>query len=82
MAWEGYRKFHWRMMRVLTRVMLWWWLLVGTAGFLVAVFHPAQADRLETALAFALGAGIGGGGLLLWNYIDTLKRRLRGKDQP
>ncbi len=32
-------------------------------------------------MAFAIGAGIGGGGLLLWKYVDTLKRRLRGKDQ-
>ncbi len=81
MWWEKYKRFHWRMMRLLTRFVLWCWLILGGCGFLVAMFHPAQEDRIVTVIGFGLFAAVGGGGLWIWRYVDKLRRRLRGRDQ-
>lgn len=79
MSWARYQRFHWKMFRLLTRIVLWLWLVIGGLGFLTAAFDPRQEDRLTTMLVFGAGAAIGGGGLLIWRYVAGLVRFSQGR---
>ncbi|HEV7228680.1 hypothetical protein [Brevundimonas sp.] len=67
------------MFRLLTRVVLWLWLLIGGLGLLAAAFAPRQEHRLATMLVFGAGAAIGGGGLLIRRYVGRLVRFSQGR---
>ncbi|HEV2081164.1 MAG TPA: hypothetical protein VGR32_01795 [Brevundimonas sp.] len=79
MNWASHQQFHWKMFRVMTRFVLWCWLIIGGLGFLLAAFHPEQEDRLATAFAFATAAAIGGGALLIWRHVAGLAKFSRGE---